>query len=343
MDERKGVIMDESIQAIWSLFFEGTPASVEVIDTSIGKSDFRNVVIAASGEGEKHVLKIASNDFTFPEKIAMWQRTVEEYRSLGYWCPRITADKQGAFPKVKYRDRECFVFAEEYSKYRTLGKPDRKAGAGDVPDEVFDRYLPDIWGMTAKIAAKRLDYTDYPSAYCLFETFCPSDKTDEVLENALIWKELADSLPDEFAEQAKRIWRLWSENRENLKRLYRKLPTSVFQADLNPSNLLIDEEGKFVGVLDFNLCGKDVFLNYLMRENDSDSIPTALEAAARYYAFSEAEKEAALPLYRCLKPLWYGSVGELRKAGSDPEAVRRCLDRAEGPLTNDIDFKRHMG
>ena len=124
-------------------------------------------------------------------------------------------------------------------------------------------YLTDIWIMTAKIAGKYLDYGKYPSGYCLFDTFCPSDEVDEVLENALSWKEYAETLPEEFTEQVQQIWQLWMKNRRELEQIYHTLPTSVFQADLNPTNLLIDENGKFVGVYDFNLCGKDVFLNYL--------------------------------------------------------------------------------
>ena len=36
----------------------------------------------------------------------------------------------------------------------------------------------------------------------------------------------------------------------------------------------------FKGVYDFNLCGRDVFLNYLMRENDAETIPKALRIAS---------------------------------------------------------------
>ena len=196
--------------------------------------------------------------------------------------------------------------------------------------------------MTARIAAKRFDYTDYPSAYCLFETFCPSDLTDEVLENALAWKAIAEALPDSYSEQVQRIWQRWSRNREELEPLYRRLPTSVFQADLNPTNLLIDEDGKFKGVFDFNLAGKDVFLNYLMRENDTETIPEALTIAREHYVFSEEEKEAALPLFRCLKPLWWNSLQALKDAGSDEEAVRQALDKSEACLTEEKDFRSYM-
>ena len=332
--------VEPNIADLFHRFFDGDPVSAEVIDTSRGDSDYRNTVILTVPGGSKYVLKIAANDFTFPEKIRVWQRTVEEYRQAGYYCPRIFCDKNGGFPSVEFQGRTCFVHAEEYSKYRSL--EDRCAADEDKMEQEYDRYLKDIWSMTAKIAAKRLEYTEYPSAYCLYETFCPSDTIDEVLENALEWKKTADSLPDVFSEQAQRIWQLWNNNREDLKETYKKLPTSVFQADLNATNLLVDDDGSFRGIYDFNLCGKEVFLNYLMRENNSEKIPEALKISSEYYHFSEEEKQAALPLYRCLKPLWWTAVRDLKKAGNDAEAVRRCLDRAEKLLTEELDFSSFM-
>lgn len=93
---------------------------------------------------------------------------------------------------------------------------------------------------------------------------------------------------------------------------------------------------------DINLCGKDVFLNYLMRENDPETIPEALKIASRFYRFSEEEKAAALPLYRCLKPLWWSAIQDLKNSVNDPNAIRLCLDRAENSLTKEIDFSAFM-
>ena len=344
MSSDNTVVIDDEVRKIHALFFSRAPVSAELIDSSRGDADFRNTLIFTAADGEKQVLKIVSNDFTFPEKIRMWQRTIEEYLALGYYCPRIFADKQGGFPEVSFRNHNCVAYAEEYSKYRSLedrtedGERSTDAGA----------YAEEVWSMTAKIAAKKLYYTEYPSAYCLYTTFSPSEEADEVLENALDWRRTAGSLPDEFSEQVQRIWELWRGNREALEPLYAKLPTSVFQADLNATNLLVDEEGRFKGICDFNLSGKDVFLNYLMRENYGDfeaeieKIRRALRIACRYYTFSEEEKAAALPLYRCLKPLWFIRVEDLREAGDDREAIRRCLDRTEHYLTEDIDFRSYM-
>ena len=333
--------MDDELNSLFSLFFDDTPLAVREIDTSRGDADFRATFIMDTDGGKKLVLKLADNDFTFPEKIAVWQRTVEEYRKLGYFCPRIFRDKSGAFPLVDFRGRRCAAYEEEFAPYTQV--ENRFSEDFGQNAALYERYLPDIWRMTARIAALHLDYTDYPSAYCLYETFCPSDKTDEVLENAMSWKTCADTLPNVFAHQVEKIWRLWTENRAKLEPVYKTLPTSVFQADLNASNILLDEESRFVGVYDFNLCGRDVFLNYLMRESDGVSgIVRALQIASEVYRFSDLEKDAALMLYRCLKPLWYTSVQDLKKAGQDPDAIRKCLDEAERALTAPIDFTAYM-
>lgn len=334
--------MDDEINRVFSMFFDGAPTAVQEIDTSRGETDFRATFIVDTAAGGKYVLKLADNDFTFPEKIAVWQRTAEEYRRLGYYCPEIFRDKAGSFPLVDFRGHRCAAYAEEFAPFHPV--EDRFSDDFGQNEALYARYRRDIWRMTARIAALHLDYTEYPSAYCLFETFCPSDKMDEVLENALAWKKCADALPDGFAEPVESIWRLWTENRARLEPVYKMLPTSVFQADLNASNILLDEDGRFVGVYDFNLCGKEVFLNYLMRESSGvDGICEALKIASECYRFSDIEKDTALMLYRCLKPLWYTRVEELKAAGDDPGAIKACLDQAEQALTSPIDFAAYMG
>lgn len=330
---------------IFGLFFDVKPTSFDIITTSRGDADFRETVIAGFESGEKSVIKLADNDFTFPEKIEMWRRTAEEYRGLGYYCPKIFPDKTGNYPAVRYKGHTCTAYGEEFSPYRPAEQRSDNASEETSAAE----YEREAWIMTAKIASKYFSYTDYPSAYCLFETFCPSDKTDEVLENALKWKEYAQTLPKEFQPQAERIWRLWTENRNALEPVYKKLPTSVFQADLNPSNILLDGSGKFVGVYDFNLCGRDVFLNYLFRETfhydykkELDSISRRLRIVSGYYHFSEDEKKAALMLYRCIKPLWYDKTERLKKLGNDTSAVGAYLNETERSLTENIDFASCM-
>jgi len=339
-------MQDKSAEEIFGLFFDGSPVSVNTVYSGRGESDFREALIVETHEGKKYVIKLADNDFTDPERIADWQRTAEEYLNLGYYCPRILCDKNGSFPRVDYKGRSCTAYAEEYSKYRSAEEIYSEKGCGGCSH--YESYAEDMWIMTARIAAEHFDYTDRPSAYCLFDVFCPSDKTDEVLENANAWSEYAGTLPGEFSEQTRRIRRIWDENRQELEKVYRTLPGSVFQADLNPTNILLDEEEKFAGVYDFNLSGKDVFLNYLMRENfgefeeELDMIRKALKTVSGHYRFTDAEKDNALRLYRCLKPLWYCKLETLRKLGSDREAVKKYLDKTEYYLTADIDLRSFM-
>ena len=336
-----------ALEGILRLFFDGAAAPYQVINTSRDEADFRETVLVETEAGRRFVLKLADNDFTTPARIGMWQRTAEEYRALGYYCPRIYAARSGGFPTVEYGGRRCLCYAEDFAAYRSVA--DRAAGETEENGKALAASCREaVWTMTAKIAARRLDYTDFPSAYCLFETFSPGDEVDEVLENARDWKQYAETLPAEFAEQVRRIWDLWTENRAALEAVYPQLPRSVFQADLNPTNLLVDESGQFVGVFDFNLCGRDVFLNYLMRENygdfeaELDLIFDALEISARNYPFSELEKETALPLYRCLKPLAFTKLYRLKALGTDRAAVQAFLDKTEHYLTAPIDFAPHM-
>ncbi len=341
------IVEKQAVSDIFMLFFDSIPATYQIIDTSRSDTDFREVIIAELENGEKAVVKLSDNDFTDPHRIVVWQRTVEEYRRLGYYCPRIFADKTGSFPTVRYKERNCVAYAEEYSAYRLADERHNITASDDTSTP--DKYVDDAWIMTARIASEYLSYADFPSGYCLFEKFCPSDKNDEVLDVALDWKNYAETLPVEFQPQIERIWKLWCDNRAALEPLYRKLPTTVLQADLNSTNLLVDDDGNFVGVCDFNLCGREVFLNYLMRETrhsafsaELNEILCRLKLVSGYYHFSDIEKQAALMLYRCLKPLWWDSVYMLKKLGGDTVAQKRFLDEIEELFTRDIDFSTYM-
>lgn len=332
---------------VLKLFFKELPVKTEIKNTNRGNCDFRETVIAEWQSGEKYVLKFSDNDFTFADKIEAWKKCAGEYRKLGYYCPAIQYSKDGTFPTVTYKGHNCVVYAEEYSKYNAAVN---RTDAGLDESEASDRkYMAPAFIMTAKMAEKRFDFTDYPSGYCLLTTFCLSDDTDEVMENALEWKKYAETLPPEFQPQVHRIWQRWMENRNELEKIYHELPTSVFQADLNPTNILLDDNGNFAGVFDFNLCGKDVFLNYLFREiywydseNEIKYILETLKNVSKVYHFSDIEKQAAPLLYRCIKPLWYSEVERLKEAGNDSKALQSCLADTENMQTRVIDFEPYM-
>ena len=326
---------------IFALFFDELPVSYDIKNTSHGEDDFREAIIAEWKSGEKYVLKLSENDFTVPERIIVWKQCAEEYRMLGYYCPAILSSQKGDFPRVRYKGHNCVAYVEEFCKYLPANE-----WCGEENTALNTIWADAAWRMTAEVAAKHFDFTQYPSGYCLFETFCATDEVDEVLQNAQEWKRYADTLPDKFRIQIRRIWKRWTENRRELELLYHKLPTSVFQADLNPTNLLVDENGQLVGVFDFNLCGRDVFLNYLFREIhwqfDEAYLLDTLKELASIYCFSEEEKQAAPLLYRCIKPLWYTEIERLKKAGADENRIKECLDATEELQTKELHFERFM-
>lgn len=77
-------------------------------------------------------------------------------------------------------------------------------------------------------------------------------------------------------------------------------------------------------------------------DKEVEHIRQALKISSKYYNFSDEEKEIALPLFRCLKPLWFMRIGELEEAGNDPIKIGQALDHTEYYLTADIAFKGFM-
>lgn len=334
------------IKKIWGFFSNQIPSEMKILDTRDYPDDFREAISITLEKDERYVLKLAANEFTFSGRITMWERTAKEYRRLGFYAPKILTDLQGGFPRVEYKGHDCVAYVEEFVPYKTAGEPRKDDKVDLIPPKL---YIHDVWRMTAKVAQKHFDFTEYLSAWCLFDLFDSTYEEDEVMENAHAWKEYADSLPEEFREQVERIWNLWIENKNQLEPVYRDLPKSVFQADINSSNILLDEDNKFVGVFDFNLAGKEVVLNYLFREtfgndfeDELDKLFEMLQVVGEYYEYSELEKEWVLKLYRYLKPLWYIKVENLKKRKDDWVAVREYLNKIEEYLTKEIDFMPYM-
>ena len=322
---------------IVSLFSKEEIKDLYTKNTWDDEDDFREVIFVEFTSGKKTVIKLASNCFACTERIRMWQKCIDMYIKGGYYCPKIYDALDGTFPTVDYKGHLCIAYAEEYSIYESAEKKTLKKP-----------YRDSLYRMTAKIAKYKYDYTTLPSGYCLFDLF-PGDQVDEVSENAYEFKKYCESLPDRFKEQTSRMFDRWLKNYNELKKIYFKLPFSVFQADFNDTNVLLNENGDFVGIIDFNLAGKDEFLNYLFREifdgsfeEELNEILKALRIASSEYTFSDDEITAAQYIYRCVKPLWYTRVDDLKKAKDNSEAIEACLNEMEYAQTRVIDFRSAM-
>ena len=359
------------INDIFLLFADVLPKEYHIQNTSHGTNDFREAIFATYEEGvlpaklnNRLVIKLADNGFTDHEHLLMWERLTLEYRKKGFYCPEYIRTKNNDYPIIQYKEHQCIVYAEESSLYKTADSFEKSAIASSGKYKYLDQALR----MNAAIAASHFNFSELPSGYALFDLFDPADLVDEVMGNAQAWQKCVQDFPSRFDTQIQRIWKRWWSNREYLKSRYNELPTSIFQADINSTNILLNENADFVGVLDFNLAGKDTFINYLFREipyvfgeSDSPSIDNeppklsikanndgatsciiyAINIIKKIYTFSEAERELALPLYRCIRPLWFTVVERFRKAKTEDD-MQNLLDEVEQIQTMEIDFYNLM-
>ena len=348
---------------IFSLYGSSPPSSWEYKDTSRGEDDFRRTVLA-QWEHQKLAIKIACNDFTSPHRVQVWQKAVTAYRAMGYYCPKIIINKNGnAAETVEYEDRQCVVYAEELSRLQTADQ----LGATGMLQNGRTIYHDSALRFLCEVGSARLDFADFPSGLCILERFCPSDPRDEIMECALEFKEIIEGQFPQYRERFQRIWSGFLANRSALEQIYGQLPVSVFQADLNATNILLDDKMRFAGVLDFNLCGRDTVLNVLFRElwiNFDEDIPDKrennmyyieensekslesflhnLQLAGDFYAFTQPERRAAPLLYWYLRPFWWRPLHALKRDQDCPKKVGKILDWIEHEQARDIDFERMM-
>lgn len=188
---------------------------------------------------------------------------------------------------------------------------------------------------------------------------------DEVTFDSLV----KDRVP-EFLTRWEKLRALFEKNKAQLTGLYHELPSSVFQADLNEYNLLLDENGHFKGVIDYNLAGEDKVLNiflatilygysYQRSTTDAPDVLPGLNTAEQesviaimldtlrylrqYYAFSEIEVKAAPLLFKYVSCIFYEQIDALKKYAGDAEKLNLLFDFMERELRrDDIDFRGAM-
>ena len=213
---------------VLSLYCQERNPAVETKETSRGKNDYRMVVFA-KWTNRRLVIKITDNDFTTPERVEGWAKTIKEYLSTGFYCPQIVKNKNGDYTQsISFSGRSCLVYAEEFSKYKTV----EQFEASEIKREGEYIFLDDVIRSIGVIGSKHLRTVAFPSGMCIFEKFSPSDSCDEVMENAIIFKKAAKGFSLEQKKRFEKLWRIYVENLKRLEAVYPSLPISVFQADL---------------------------------------------------------------------------------------------------------------
>lgn len=341
------------------LYYQSEVSDIQTLDLCRGDDDYRKVYIADDGK-RKLVIKHLSNTFSNKRKIEGWFNLMAEYRKIGLYCPSIVPNLYGELLHCDtVEGRNYYTYAEEFSIYKTA----EQIGSDKCKNEQGQYcYNPDVMRSLGKIAAAGLNILDWPSAYCLLEPFCSPDTTDEVTECAVAFVNyIKENLPRHLPK-AEALLKLFYQKQNDLRTIYSSLPTSCFQADLNDSNILLDDQQNFVGLIDFNLCGKEPILNYAVREalwGVSDSCLYGEDNSRLYfynkelddirirsflkninyiqetYTFTAVEREAFPILFRYINSFWWFHLNEIKLIQEDEQKIGQLFDWLEYQMTRD--------
>lgn len=339
-----------------NLYCINIPERIETLDLCRGDYDFRKVYIVSDGQ-KQFVIKHCSNEFTDLDKIKGWFRLAAAYNEMGIYSPACLPTLSGSFIyHYTENHRDYYVYAEEYAQFSTVSQIGRER-LNDADGQPV--YLADLMRSIGKIASAHLDFISWPSQFCLLEAHSYGT-TDETTLAATRFSEQIHSACPEFSERMKKILKLFFEIQTELKKIYFQLPFSCFQGDLNDSNILLSPDHKFVGIIDFNVCGREPVLNYAIREalmHIEDSILFDKEGNELYfydseletiriqsfmknigyigecYSFQEIEKKAFPLLFRYISSFWWEQVYALKQFSDDKDKVVKILDWIEMQLT----------
>ncbi len=350
---------DAILRSAASLFFRD-PADVTLLSSSAREADDRAAATVTAGDGARYVLKLASNAFTHPRRIEGWTSLIRTARAMGVYMPALIPSLAGRIAETREIDGRPFVvWAEEFApyplaetqeEYGTDGYREKDAARPKSPDGC-PAWQTELIRFNAKLAAARLPGGWGISGYARLAP--PEDaETDEAEETLLEAERQIREKHPALLSRWRTLRAHWEENRDALASLYPRLPTSVFQADWNDTNVLLSEDGHFAGLIDYNLAGEDTALNMALsigyyRFNATN--PLTAEAHAQKVlrifgeerAWNDDEIAAAPLLWKYLNAVWWGEAEDLEKAADDCEAAR-VLDRIEERLTESVDFRDAM-
>lgn len=343
-----------------NLYCRKAPLKVKTIDLCRKKTDFRKVYIVEE-ESRKIVIKHSSNAFTDEQAVKGWFRLIQAYNSLGIYCPSAVKNLNGDIVFTYEEDgRKFCVYAEEFAIYKTAEETGRKKIKNKDGSDI---YTPDLFRSLGRVAAARLDVVGHHSVYCLLEPYTEDDETDEgTLCAETFTKILKEKFP-EYAERADKLLTLFYKRKEELREVYHDLPTSCFQSDLHDGNILLDSEKRFAGLIDFNLCGKEPVVNYVVREAlwfakdlkclwgrkgrvkwfydmkldeiRIENFKRIIGYVCENYEFNEKEKQVFPILFRYMNSYWWHQIREIKRIKYNKKKIEKILDWLDFQMNRD--------
>ena len=223
--------------------------SVRLIDSTHDAADVRlNYVI-----DKKWVLRFCNAPDMTERRMGDLSRLIGRYRAMGLRCPALIADARGVYLHP-WKGLRCYL-----SEYIDLPLAEEV----ELLDE--ERLCLEVGESVARFAERYrdVDLSETMGMYSLFD-LSPFDVPNGVDEKQDNFNQLIRLLRGEGeGALADRLEARHGEVRRRLRTVYRALPRCVFQGDENFSNVLVDGEQHFAGLIDFNLAGTEVIVNQL--------------------------------------------------------------------------------
>jgi len=270
-----------------------------LIDSSHGDGDKRYHYPI----NDKYFLKINNHQAMDEAFYRGMDQMNDQYRSMGVYCPSLYKTRSGTYIYSWTQEGETFYcHLEEKAAYKA------REGAGEV-DYDFKAHMLGHLGQYASRFKNRAG-CDHYGMWSLIHLSTMDDEVDEKQANV---NSLIQVLRDHgYQDLAQDVYEMNDQVRHEIQGLLDDLPFAVFQSDLNDSNILVDDQGTFKGLIDFNLYGRDIIINNFLNETmyfmtlkdyedlDSQEILTRalsiqdrlMAAVLSHYDLSQVEKTA---------------------------------------------------
>lgn len=332
----------ETLTEILSLLESpAVPSGVQMIERHRDDGE-RYIYVVTTTEGKKLVIKCYCNSYNTPEKVNGWAALASLYKQHGIQVPLFMKFNNGEYATILERNDKAFlIWVEEYIH---MVITDEKVIFQSM-DEAFYEALGTCLGKMHSASKDSLLKMPWNSPWVLFDTFCEEDEFDENYGNVHDLYHVLSQFSEIDKSRLDRIWTQYNMKRAAIKQNYTNLPNGAVQGDLSVNNLIVNEACEFVGVLDFNIAGNDVFINHMLQEgiflayyseafwnNEHEllamhkKISKFIVAYSKHYELSSQEQAVMNLLYQIIRPFRMEKVYptiRIAKEGQFDEVNRR--------------------
>lgn len=251
------MITEDIIRTICSFYGIKTDKIGEVIDTSRNASDQRYIYPI----NDAYMLKVSNSGTITEEYLNDIDKLTRKYRNIGVYCPFLIKNRQNQF------SCSCNQGADTYTCYIEEMACYRQAEPTFFHNLSFQMKVLRHLGILAS-RYTNTDLSNIKSMWSIIDLAPLDTSIDEKQENL---NRLLQCLKKHGLENtAAQAARCNDKSRGIIKAYFDDLPRCVYQGDLNYSNILVNEDNSFRGLLDFNMSGTEVNINCFLNETTVD-------------------------------------------------------------------------